>query len=108
MKRGSDYYMLTCDATDHTHTHVVVVLYKKVRVDRLVVLNPRLAADLVVDLGEGFLAVQLLAHLVVEAMVKHLVELFPRQERVGVQHLEAAAGSDLSSPLYYTNDCNQL
>ena len=71
-------------------------------------LNPRLAADFVVDLREGFLTVEFLAHLVIEAVVKHLVELLASQERVGIQHLEAEATTDVSLALYSTPTRNTL
>ena len=58
-----------------THTHGGGPVQKV-----LVVLNPRFAADFVVDLRESFLAVEFLAHLVIEAVVKHLVELLASQE----------------------------
>lgn len=49
---------------------------------------PRGLADLVVDLGEGALAVELLPQLVVQGAVKHLPELLPVHVAVSIEHLE--------------------
>lgn len=47
-------------------------------------------ADLVVHLGEGVLATELLSQLVVQGAIKHLPELLPVHVAVSIQHLEAA------------------
>ena len=44
--------------------------------------------DFIIDLGECFVTLVLVAHLVVEAVIKHLVELVSRQVGVCVQHLK--------------------
>lgn len=51
-------------------------------------------ADLVVDLGEGALAVKLLPQLVVQGAIKHFPEFFPVHVAVGVEHLEPAGGEE--------------
>lgn len=56
-------------------------------------------ADLVIHLGEGVLATQLLSQLVVQGAIKHLPELLPVHVAVGIQHLEAAeAGKWVRTP----------
>ena len=51
--------------------------------------GPRGLVDLLVDVGEGLLAVVLGPHLLVEGEVEHGLELVLRHVRVGVHHLES-------------------
>lgn len=51
---------------------------------------PGSLADLVIHLGEGVLATELLPQLVVQGAVEHLPELLAVHVAVGVQHLEPA------------------
>lgn len=47
------------------------------------------AVDFVIDFRESLPAVQLQAHLVVQGVVEHVVELFAAEVGICIQHLEA-------------------
>ena len=50
----------------------------------------RCLVHFVIDLGKSSLAPQLLSHLIIETMIKHVPELLPRHVRVRVHHLETS------------------